>query len=119
MTELMKCEDTAPSSKFVWLILAVAAAVAVNCLFLLLCSYEDISPNTNTLLITAKTSMPVSYFFALWGNKLRKFSQPSVLYTHGMLDCMEKKIFWAVGPQLIGIFLGQLAVWIPAFFYFI
>jgi hypothetical protein len=112
MTELMKIEDTTPVSKPVWLILSVAAALADNYLLLVLTS------KTGNFFITAICSVVVSYVFAILGDKLRMFSMPTAFYTHGMLDCMEKKLFWGIGPQIIGIILGQIAVWGTFFVFF-
>ena len=112
MTELMKMGETAPVSKLVWLILAVAVAVADNYLLLVLTS------KPGSFLITAMCSITVSYLFAILGDRLRMFSMPAAFYTHGMLDCMEKKLFWRIGPQVIGIILGQVAAWGTFFFFF-
>jgi hypothetical protein len=112
MTELMKAEDNAPVSKLVWLISAVCIALADNYLLLVLTS------KTGNFTIVALSSIVVSYVFALLGDKLRRFSMPTAYYTHGMLDCMEKKLFWKIGPQVIGITLGQIGVWGGFFFFF-
>ena len=105
MTELMKNEEAAPVSNLVWLILSVAAAIADNYLLLVLTS------KVGNFSIASICSIAVSYVFAIWGDKLRMFSMPTAFYTHGMLDCMEKKLFWRIGPQIIGIMLGQIAIW--------
>jgi hypothetical protein len=112
MTELMKIEGTAPVSKLVWLILAVSVALANNYLLLVFTS------KAGNFSIASICSIIVSYVFTIWGDKLRAFSMPAAFYTHGILDCMEKKIFWRIGPQVIGIMLGQLAVWGTFFVFF-
>jgi hypothetical protein len=112
MTELMKIEHIAPVSKLVWLILSVATALVDNYLLLVLTS------KAGNFSIASICSIVVSYVFAIVGDKLRTFSMPSAFYTHGMLDCMEKKLFWRIGPQIIGIMLGQIALWGTFFIFF-
>jgi hypothetical protein len=112
VTELMKIEDTAPVSKPVWLISSVCAALADNYLLLFLTS------KTGNFAIVALFSIVASYACAILGDKLRRFSMPAAYYTHGMLDCMEKKLFWKIGPQLIGIMSGQVVAWGAFFFFF-
>lgn len=44
---------------------------------------------------------------ALLGDAIRKFAHPDAVYTTGgMLHLIWIKVFWALGPQVIGLFCG-------------
>ena len=44
---------------------------------------------------------------ALIGNALRKFAHPNTVYTNGgFFQLIWIKVFWAMGPQVIGLFVG-------------
>lgn len=44
---------------------------------------------------------------ALLGNVIRKAAQPDVVFTQrGFLGLIWIRIFWAIGPQVIGLFAG-------------
>lgn len=44
---------------------------------------------------------------AVLGDAIRKFAQPDAVFTSGgMLQLIWVKVFWKVGPQLIGLVLG-------------
>lgn len=46
---------------------------------------------------------------ALVGNALRRLAMPDLYFTRGFADSIKKRIFWAIGPQAIGWFLGTIA----------
>lgn len=47
---------------------------------------------------------------ALAGDAIRKFAHPDAVFTNGgMLRLIWIKIFWALGPQVIGLCLGVLS----------
>lgn len=44
---------------------------------------------------------------ALLGDAIRKFAQPDAVFTSGgMLQLIWVKVFWKIGPQVIGLVLG-------------
>ncbi len=44
---------------------------------------------------------------AVLGDAIRKFAQPDAVFTSGgMLQLIWVKVFWKVGPQVIGLVLG-------------
>ena len=44
---------------------------------------------------------------AVLGDAIRKFAQPDAVFTSGgMLQLIWVKVFWKVGPQMIGLVLG-------------
>ncbi len=112
MTEFIRIEKAAPVSRIVWLIVSVAAAVAGNYLLL------AVTTKTGHFLIAAICSIPLSYVFAILGEKLREFSMPDGFYAHGMIDCLREKLFWRIGPQITGIMLGQIVAWLIFYFLF-
>ncbi len=52
-----------------------------------------------------------SYIGALIGDFLRRLALPDSFFTSGgMIDILKTKLFWAIGPQVIGIFIGGIIV---------
>jgi len=50
---------------------------------------------------------PLGMWGASIGNAFRKFTKPDAIYTTGGAGSIfVTKIFWSVGPQLVGMFLG-------------
>lgn len=43
------------------------------------------------------------------GDVLRRMAMPDLYFTKGFADSIQKRIFWAVGPQTIGWFIGMVA----------
>lgn len=43
------------------------------------------------------------------GDAFRRFTMPDLYVTTGAVDTFHKKIFWMVGPQCVGWFLGLIA----------
>jgi len=44
---------------------------------------------------------------ALIGDAIRRFAHPDAVFTNGgILSLIWIKVFWALGPQLIGLFIG-------------
>lgn len=53
------------------------------------------------------------------GNMIRKFALPTSFYTReGILGILWVKLFWILGPQLVGIAAGSIAgvIFLPEFF---
>lgn len=46
---------------------------------------------------------------ALAGDALRRLAMPDFYVTRGFADSIKTRIFWAIGPQAIGWFLGTIA----------
>lgn len=50
-----------------------------------------------------------SYIGALIGDFLRRLALPDSFFTSGgIIDILKTKLFWAIGPQFIGIFIGGI-----------
>jgi len=46
---------------------------------------------------------------ALLGDAIRKFAHPDAVYTQGgILSLIWIKVFWAIGPQVIGLIAGVM-----------
>ncbi|PYC29606.1 hypothetical protein DMO17_02610 [Aquipseudomonas alcaligenes] len=46
---------------------------------------------------------------ALLGNAIRKFAHPDAVFTQGgMLSLIWIRVFWAIGPQVIGLIAGVM-----------
>lgn len=58
------------------------------------------------LLITLTIFTTIGVFI---GDVLRRFTMPDAMLTSGMADTFYKKIFWMIGPQAIGWFIGMVA----------
>ena len=44
---------------------------------------------------------------AVLGNAIRRFAQPDMVYTNGgFFQLIWIKVFWNIGPQVIGLFIG-------------
>ncbi|MGQ3003537.1 MAG: hypothetical protein ACT6UH_09065 [Hydrogenophaga sp.] len=43
------------------------------------------------------------------GDALRRMAMPDLYFTKGFADSIKKRIFWAIGPQAIGWFIGFVA----------
>ncbi|MOA42174.1 hypothetical protein D3C78_1642030 [compost metagenome] len=44
---------------------------------------------------------------AMIGDAIRRFAHPDAVFTNGgILQLVWIKIFWALGPQVIGLFIG-------------
>jgi len=43
------------------------------------------------------------------GDTFRRFVLPDAYFTNGAVDAFRKKIFWRLGPQCIGWFIGLIA----------
>lgn len=40
------------------------------------------------------------------GDVARKFARPDAFFSSGMVDTIQTKLFWMLGPQLIGMVIG-------------
>jgi|GEM_PF-867868 len=43
------------------------------------------------------------------GEAIRRFVQPDMILTTDAMDTFRKKVFWRVGPQVIGWIIGYIA----------
>lgn len=43
------------------------------------------------------------------GDVFRRFVMPDAYITSGAVDSFKKKVFWSIGPQTIGWFIGFVA----------
>lgn len=50
----------------------------------------------------------LAYFGTIIGDWLRKIAMPDAFWSSGMGDTLKKKLFWFIGPQVIGCFIGAL-----------
>lgn len=47
--------------------------------------------------------------FAYLGKLVRDFVLPDAIVTTGAVDSFKQKVFWAIGPQVIGALIGFMA----------
>lgn len=43
------------------------------------------------------------------GDAVRRFVMPDAYFVSDVMDSFNKKVFWAIGPQSIGWFIGLMA----------
>ncbi|MEQ6292246.1 hypothetical protein ACFPAG_16700 [Vogesella sp. GCM10023246] len=43
------------------------------------------------------------------GDAIRRLAMPDLVFAAGGVDLLRKKVFWLVGPQAIGWFVGYIA----------
>ncbi|MBB6212528.1 hypothetical protein [Novispirillum itersonii] len=52
-------------------------------------------------------AVPCGAFGALIGDMLRRFVIPDAVFTTGgFFELLKTKLFWMIGPQTIGLFIG-------------
>lgn len=62
----------------------------------------------------------IAYFSGAIGNLLRMIAMPDAFFSRGFLDTLKEKLFWSIGPQVIGsvggvfIFIMIFEKWITA-----
>ena len=52
----------------------------------------------------------ITAFGSFSGRKFRDFTKPDFIVTSGVFDTFKTKIFWKIGPQFIGWFIGAMLV---------
>ncbi|HBN8393328.1 TPA: hypothetical protein L3688_001258 [Pseudomonas aeruginosa] len=58
-------------------------------------------------LLAGLVGLITGWIGALLGNAIRKFAQPDAIYTNGgALHLIWLKVFWLIGPQIIGLIVG-------------
>ncbi|EMM5787098.1 hypothetical protein [Pseudomonas aeruginosa] len=58
-------------------------------------------------LLAGLVGLITGWIGALVGNAVRKFAQPDAIYTNGgALHLIWLKVFWLIGPQIIGLIVG-------------
>ncbi|WP_437884448.1 hypothetical protein [Pseudomonas sp. LRF_L74] len=58
-------------------------------------------------LLAGLVGLVTGWIGALLGNAIRKFAQPDAIYTNGgALHLIWLKVFWMIGPQVIGLVVG-------------
>jgi hypothetical protein len=43
------------------------------------------------------------------GDAVRRFVRPDIMLTSNAVETFQKKVFWMIGPQFIGWFIGLIA----------
>ncbi|PHR17783.1 MAG: hypothetical protein COA41_11645 [Sphingopyxis sp.] len=76
----------------------------------------SVTSNTSPLVLGASTAAKVFAVIvgillgtvgALLGDALRRFARPSAVFTQGgFFSLIWIRVFWAVGPQVIGLVIG-------------
>ena len=63
---------------------------------------------TTVVILAVIVGMPLGTIGGAIGDALRKAAHPdAILTTGGMTDILKTKLFWAIGPQLIGVCIGS------------
>lgn len=91
----------------IWLALSIGASILV--LVILISGQKKLGFGRFALGFIL--SALASFIAVLVGDMLRKIAMPDVFFSKGMMDTLQKKLFWSIGPQAIGLLLGQLLVW--------
>ncbi|WP_164521624.1 hypothetical protein [Pseudoalteromonas sp. Xi13] len=53
--------------------------------------------------------MPITVSIGSYiGGLFLKFVKPNLYFTSGVMDALQKRVFWTVGPQFIGGFIGYM-----------
>ncbi len=52
----------------------------------------------------------VSFLGGMIGEALRKYTHPNEIYSYGFWDTLKNKVFWAIGPQVIGSLIALYIV---------
>jgi hypothetical protein len=53
--------------------------------------------------------MPITVSIGSYlGGLFLKFVKPDLYFTSGVMDALQKRVFWTVGPQFIGGFIGYM-----------
>lgn len=91
----------------IWLVLSIIVTILV------LLGVGKNTPNVRywKLALGFILAVPASFIATMIGNLLRKIAMPDVFISSGMADTLKKKLFWAIGPQLIGLGIGQFVIW--------
>lgn len=48
----------------------------------------------------------VSFLGGVIGEVLRKYTHPDEIYSYGFWNTLKNRVFWAIGPQVIGSFVA-------------
>lgn len=95
------------------LIKYLSIAFFIALFFILMNAFSDSGVNYSFMqyigLLIAMTIVPGAGMFI--GNILRLKLMPDMIFTrNGMTGLAKAKIFWAIGPQTIGWFLGIITI---------
>lgn len=99
--------DSAPQkSTIIWAILSLIVAIFF------------VTNNTSPIVLGAGFFMKslaclvgalTGWIGALLGDAIRKFAAPDAMFTSGgMGSIIKMKLFWLIGPQLVGLIFGAL-----------
>jgi hypothetical protein len=102
----MSEKETNPMN-ILYIILSIGMGIfsiyAINTKF----TYLGLGFISKSLLFILTTTL--GYIGSLVGDFLRKIAMPDAIFTRGGFSGMLKaKLFWFIGPQLIGIFVGGI-----------
>lgn len=114
---MSKKQSSSKSGVFIWWFPSIVASAVVVGLFL----YKKGDPGFNPELIALIKPGRLALGFILSvlaafigtqiGDLLRKIAMPTFVMGSGMVDMLKQKLFWAVGPQFIGLGIGQGVIW--------
>jgi hypothetical protein len=92
------------STSLIWAVVAVVTAIffcTVNTAAVVL------GASLGAKILAVIAGALLGWVGALAGNAIRKFAQPDVVMTSGgMASLIWLKLFWSVGPQLVGLIAG-------------
>lgn len=54
----------------------------------------------------ALVGMVTGFIGAMIGDSIRRFARPDIVFTSGISSLIGIKLFWLLGPQLIGLVVG-------------
>ena len=57
-------------------------------------------------------NIPISFVAYLLGDAFRRFTAPTAIFTsQGATDIFFKKLFWLIGPQIVSMIIGSVALY--------
>lgn len=91
-------EETSGGGFVFFLLLSVLVLLSV-----VMATYADGFFATIAIFFISFILGAIGWIIAAW---VRRFTHPDVIFTQGLADTFFKRLFWLMGPQMIGIFLG-------------
>ena len=110
MGEMVRFKETSPVPHLYWVLFSALGSVLMIFLFPVYLKGYDLPVVNSKIYLSSIISFPVSIFFIKIADFLRRWGVPTLYYTKGLVDSIQKKFFWLYGPQFIGIITAQILV---------
>lgn len=98
--------DEAEKRKLI-LSFVITVAVALFCGFVIKTPEHRPDPGTGLRLLAGIVAIPTGFIGLLIGDFLRRAVMPDAIFTTGgFFGLLKARLFWGIGPQAIGLFIG-------------